>query len=225
MQHVLDNPVWHALNGPHKRIALGRGQARRYPRDVAPFSAIAEPTDAAYADLAIDLPANMEARLFRPAEEPAPLRWETVSTKPIMQMTASTLTTEASDTEPTALGAKDVPDMLDLAALTTPGPFAARTPMLGHYEGYREHGRLLAMGGERLRLPGFVELSAICVHPAAHGRGLGAAITRHLARRVLESGAIPFLHVFPENPAIRLYQRRGFHERACLWVTWRRVAR
>jgi hypothetical protein len=39
----LDNPVWYALTGPHANIAIGRGGARHYPRDKAPFSAIAEP--------------------------------------------------------------------------------------------------------------------------------------------------------------------------------------
>lgn len=47
MPHPLDNPVWHALTGPHANVALGRGAARHYPRDIAPFSAIAEPTAAA----------------------------------------------------------------------------------------------------------------------------------------------------------------------------------
>ena len=37
----LDNPAWHALTGPHAAFALGRGMARHYPRDVAPFSAVA----------------------------------------------------------------------------------------------------------------------------------------------------------------------------------------
>ncbi|HEY2610381.1 MAG TPA: GNAT family N-acetyltransferase, partial [Reyranella sp.] len=59
--NVLDNPVWHALSGPHRGHAIGNGRARHYPRDMAPFSAIAEPTEAAYADLAADLPANTEA--------------------------------------------------------------------------------------------------------------------------------------------------------------------
>src|SRR5438309_7756693 len=49
---LLDNPIWHALGGPHCRHALGRGLARHYPRDIAPFSAIAEASAAAYADLA-----------------------------------------------------------------------------------------------------------------------------------------------------------------------------
>ena len=56
--NLLDNPVWHALTGSHRTHAFGRGEARHYPRDVAPFSAIAEPSAQAYADLAADLPAR-----------------------------------------------------------------------------------------------------------------------------------------------------------------------
>jgi hypothetical protein len=41
MGHPLDNPVWHALTGPHAGVALGHGAARHYPRDMAPFSALA----------------------------------------------------------------------------------------------------------------------------------------------------------------------------------------
>jgi hypothetical protein len=70
--NLLDNPVWHALTGPHRAHALGRGAARHYPRDIAPFSAFVEPTEQAYADLAADLTANTEARLFRPSVEPLP---------------------------------------------------------------------------------------------------------------------------------------------------------
>src|SRR5665213_3171457 len=66
----LDNPVWHALTGPHCVNAIGHGAARHYPRDMAPFSAITEPSPEAYADLAVDLPPGTEARLFRPSEEP-----------------------------------------------------------------------------------------------------------------------------------------------------------
>jgi ribosomal protein S18 acetylase RimI-like enzyme len=78
------------------------------------------------------------------------------------------------------------------------------------------------MGGERFRLPGFVELSGICVHSDARGRGLGAAITSYLARAARERGEMPFLHVFPENPAMALYRRIGFRERIRLYVIWLR---
>src|SRR5258708_37791741 len=83
MSGPLDNPVWHALTGPHAWFAFGRGAARHFPRDVAPFSAIAEPTASAYGDLAADLPPGLEARLFRPTKEATPPGWETISARPI----------------------------------------------------------------------------------------------------------------------------------------------
>src|SRR5688572_19300884 len=75
MEHPLDNPVGHALTGPHARFAVGRGRARHYDRDVAPFSAIAEATPTAYADLAAGLPAGTEARLYHLGPEPRPQGW------------------------------------------------------------------------------------------------------------------------------------------------------
>lgn len=77
----LDNPVWHALVGAHAGFAVGRGGAPHYPRDIVPFSAIAGPTPATCTDLANDLPAEMEARLFRPSKEPTPRGWETISAR------------------------------------------------------------------------------------------------------------------------------------------------
>jgi predicted GNAT family acetyltransferase len=117
----------------------------------------------------------------------------------------------------------DIPAMLMLAEAAKPGPFGPRTQELGRYVGIREkNGRLVAMAGERFRLPGYVELSAICVHPDASGQGLGAALTLHLARAAVARGEAPFLHVFPDNPAGELYARLGFHHRAKLWVLWHR---
>ena len=114
--------------------------------------------------------------------------------------------------------------MLALVKTTNPGPFASRTCELGVYVGIRDprDGQLIAMGGERFRLESHVELSAIAVHPAARGRGLGATITAHLARAAIARGEVPFLHVFPDNPALGLYRRLGFSKRATLWVLWRR---
>jgi ribosomal protein S18 acetylase RimI-like enzyme len=221
MEHVLDNPVWHALIGPQAALATGRGMARHYPREAAPFSAIAEAGDAAYADLAGDLAPGLEARLFRPDDEPAPMGWETISARPILQMVAEDIAAPPH-AEIVPLGPDDVQDMLDLAEAAKPGPFGPRTPQLGRYIGHRAGGRLLAMGGERFRPPGFVELSAIGVHPEARGSGLGAGITAHLAHAALLRGETPFLHVFPDNPAVALYRRLGFRERRTLWVLWRR---
>jgi predicted GNAT family acetyltransferase len=221
--NVLDNPVWHALEGPHRMHALGRGLARHYPRDMAPFSAIAEASAAAYADLAVGLPAGTEARLFRPQVEPLPEGWEEINCFAMLQMVA-TRQPESVDLPATPLSQADAPAMMDLVAATEPGPFGRRTPLLGRYLGIRHGDRLVAMAGERLRLPGHVELSAICVHPEARGKGYAAALTRSLMRRAFANGEVPFLHVRPDNKAaVALYRRLGFETRRELVVLWRRL--
>ena len=220
--NILDNPVWHALTGPHAVHAVGRGKARHYPRDMAPFSAIAEPSDAAYADLAADLPAGIEARLFRPVVEALPDGWEEISCFSMLQMVASRAPM-IGGVSAVALTPADAPAMLDLVAATEPGPFGTHTPLLGHYLGIHHDGRLVAMAGERLRLPGYVELSAICVHPEARGRGHAAALTGALMQRAFADDLVPFLHVRPENKAaVELYRRLGFVTRRELVVSWRR---
>jgi ribosomal protein S18 acetylase RimI-like enzyme len=220
--NLLDNPVWHALAGPHRAHAIGRGLARHYPRDAAPFSAIAEPSDAAYADLAADLPANTEARLFRPVREALPAGWEETGAFPMLQMVASHLP-QAIEAPLAALSADDAPAMLELVAAAQPGPFGPRTPKLGRYLGIRSEGRLVAMAGERMHLQGYVELSAICVHPDARGRGYGIALVGGLMRLAREQGDVPFLHVRPDNAgAVALYRRLGFEVRRETWVLWRR---
>ena len=211
MSEPLDNPVWHALTGPHAGFVFGPGAACHYPRDIAPFSAIAEPTAAAHRDLAADLPPGFEARLFRPADEAVPPGWETISARPIVQMVAGGTTPEPTGTASIVpLGKADVDEMLALAEAARPGPFDRRTVLLGNYVGIRRDGRLVAMTGERFRLPGYVELSAICVDPDRRGMGFGSRLTRYLARRAHALGEAPFLHVFPENPAMLLYARLGF---------------
>jgi predicted GNAT family acetyltransferase len=73
--------------------------------------------------------------------------------------------------------------------------------------------------------PGYVELSAICTHPDARGRGLAAHLTRQLMRAALDRGEIPFLHVRVQNEAaISLYERVGFAVRREIWVLWRKPA-
>ncbi len=136
----LDNPVWHALAGPHRAHAVGRGLALHYPRDMAPFSAIAEPSAQAYTDLAADLPSHTEARLFRPSEEPLPPGWEQLDAFPMLQMIAADV--PPPDASPVVLLSEaDGPAMRELVAAAKPGPFGPRTPALGRYLGVRHDGR------------------------------------------------------------------------------------
>jgi predicted GNAT family acetyltransferase len=105
----------------------------------------------------------------------------------------------------------DVPAMLALAGATKPGPFGPRTIELGRYIGIRHEGTLIAMAGERMRLAGFTEISAVCVDPAHRGRGLAAAMMSILVGSILDRSETPFLHAFSTNRrAIALYRRLGF---------------
>lgn len=225
MQHPLDDPIWSALSGPNARFAIGNGKALHFQRDVAPFSAISEPSDEAYADLAVQLPPGALARMFRPSLEPLPVGWEHVEDFPLLQMVAipEAIKRANRSTEISVLKAKDLPEMLELVSLTEPGPFGERTPELGLYVGIRERGRLTAMAGERMRVPGYVELSAISTLPEARGRGLAALLVRRLMHDAFERGETPFLHVVPTNiAAVSLYEKLGFTLRKELHVLRRR---
>jgi ribosomal protein S18 acetylase RimI-like enzyme len=161
--------------------------------------------------------------LFRPTDEAAPSGWERISARPIVQMVADGTMPEPAATDSIVpLGEADPEEVVALAEAARPGPLGRRTVLLGHYVGVRRDGRLVAMAGERFRLQGHVELSAICFHPEWRGVGFGSGLTRYLAHRARAHGEIPFLHVFPENAAMRVYARLGFRERARLWVLWRR---
>lgn len=108
-----------------------------------------------------------------------------------------------------------VAEMLALVELTQPGPFRQRTIELGDYYGVFADGRLVAMAGERLQTPHFTEISAVCTHPSARGRGLAAALTHHVASGISARGQTPILHVAEHNDtARRVYARLGFDVRA-----------
>lgn len=127
------------------------------------------------------------------------------------------VTAPKKDIAITALNASHVDEMLALTALTKPGPFMKRTIEFGNYHGIFEGNRLAAMGGERLHLDGFTEISAICTHPDFRGHGYGAAITHHLAQSVIQKGQTPFLHARVDNiNAIEIYKKLGFEIRSTI---------
>ena len=222
MTHPLDNPVWHALSGPHRGFAVRHGLAQHYPREVTVFSAIADASAQAFADLALGLPPDTEARLVRARVEPLPDGWQVTNDIPLLQMELRAFDGQPHDGAAiVTLGPQQRDAAMALVELTQPGPFGPRTLEMGHFIGVFEHGRLLAMAGERMRLDTHVELSAICTHPSARGRGLAESLMRRLMHDALQRGQQPFLHVLPSNTgAIALYRRLGFVTRAEMHYRW-----
>ncbi|MFC9128249.1 GNAT family N-acetyltransferase [Streptomyces sp. NPDC057099] len=216
---ALDDPVGESLRGHHGHLARRFGRAVTYLPGVATFSAVSAEADSEeWDDLARLLGRGEFADMFSCPATP-PSDWEPVFVLEGRQMVwAGESRSDVSRAEPdpavVRLGAESVPGMLDLVERTRPGPFWPRTHELGTYLGVHDGDTLVAMVGERLRPPGWTEISAVCTAPEARGQGHAARLVRALVARIVGRGDRPFLHVAEANTgAIALYERLGFETR------------
>lgn len=213
--HVLDRPVWESLASRHASLSEGDALAKRYARDVNLFASARDDSPAALDAL---------AALVKPREHVYVLQVPQIAVPPALRATKTAhgvqmVATRAIDAEIgdgiVVLGDADAPEMLALAQLTQPGPFLARTHEMGTFRGIRVDGRLAAMAGERMLMPGYAELSGVCTHPDFRGRGLARRLSAVAAAAMQARGEIPFLHAWKDNhPAIALYEKLGFRLRA-----------
>lgn len=216
---MLDNPIWSALTTDHAAVALGDEQARRYPAEIGPLSGMASPSEAGY-DALRALADGEGSVVVVFLDKPAHARagWRLVRDGVIDQMVASQPQLRSAalpnGVEMRALHADDAPAMVELAQLTEPGPFRLRTLALGSFFGILDAGRLLAMAGQRMRMPGFIEVSAVCTHPEARGRGYAGMLMSRVMEEIVRRGRVPFLHTYAHNrSAIRVYESLGFTRR------------
>jgi ribosomal protein S18 acetylase RimI-like enzyme len=216
----LDRPPWSALTTSHAAFAVGNELAWRYQPEFSPLSGVREVSAPCLAALSALMQPDEIVGLF--GAEPTAGEGDLVEVmhRPLEQFVYEKRDVSAGDLEFSVLSEADAPEMLALAKLTEPGPFAARTVLLGEYLGVRSGGGLIAMAGERMKFPGFTEISAVCTHPEYRGRGLAEALVRILMRNILDSGEVPFLHIFADNVAAgALYKKLGFTHRRSLVVS------
>jgi ribosomal protein S18 acetylase RimI-like enzyme len=219
MSHLLDRPIWNALNSRHAALSEGNSLARRYAPSIHPFASPRDASTESFAALAaIVRPGETILNLQR-EEMPLPAGFALVDEAAGVQMVADRALEEVHDDRIVRLGEADAVEMLDLATLTKPGPFTLRAQALGDFWGVRENGRLIAMAGERLKQEGWAEVSGVCTHPDARGRGLGKLLTLFVAGKIEARGEKPFLHTYAGNAtAIALYERIGFRLRSKMHV-------
>jgi ribosomal protein S18 acetylase RimI-like enzyme len=220
-ERALDNPVFASLATRHAAIAEGGALARRYPPAISPLGAVAAPTPECAAAMAALVGAGDDIRVAGPQLPRTPERFEVVQQVRIAQMVRrDRAPLPAPGREFARLGPRDVDAMMDLVALTRPGPFCRRTIELGRFVGVHEGGRLVAMAGERLWIDDFREVSGVCTHPRAQGRGLARALMAEVVNHMLAAGQTPFLHVEAAKAAVvAFYESLGFERRIELDIT------
>jgi ribosomal protein S18 acetylase RimI-like enzyme len=213
----LDNIIWHALTSRQTQFAQACGETRRFVSDVGPLAGFPAPSDKNYEALTeLARRGNGTIALFLESPfQPRP-GWRVIKGAPLIQMVRENgVEPDASLPLVQPLGAADNDEMIALATLTEPGPFGPRTRELGCFFGIRQQGKLVAMAGERMKVPGHTEISAVCTHPDHLGKGYAAALISKVMQGILQRGEIPFLHSRVDNKrAIELYTRLGFRERS-----------
>jgi ribosomal protein S18 acetylase RimI-like enzyme len=213
--HPLDRPVWNALATTHADLAEGSTLARRYQPSIVPFAAMADDGPESLAALTALPGADEMMVLVEAGPINVPPTLEVVIESKLVQMIRERPCERLTDPRITPLGEADAEDMLALATLTRPGPFTLKAQSLGTFWGIKLDGRLVAMAGQRMRQPGFGELSGLCTHPDFQGRGFGTLLFRFVAGEISARGDAVFLHAYANNtPAISLYERLGFTLRA-----------
>jgi ribosomal protein S18 acetylase RimI-like enzyme len=217
--HPLDNPIWNSLLTEHSPLAISNGLARRYPAAIGPLSGLTRQSAENYEALRVLAGPGGVVALFCTEPPSPPPGWTLIRGGLLTQMVCReprslAPVTLALGEELRPLAAADVPEMVALAELTEPGPFRQRTIELGAFFGIFHSGRLLAMAGQRMHLPKFVEVSAVCTHPDARGRGYARLLIGIVMEEIHRRGKTAFLHSFADNyGAIRVYESLGFTQR------------
>ena len=213
--HVLDRPIWTSLNSVHAKFSVGSKLARRFRDSISPFAAAQDESAQSLSKLAELIPEDGSIFVGQANTIVCPPGTGTSMRASVAQMLFDDCEIRLENNPAIErLSKTDASDMLALASLTNPGPFEEQTHLLGDFFGVKRDGRLIAMAGERLKQPGFTEISGVCTHPGYQRQGLGRELCKTLMARILDRKECPYLHVFTDNTgAIKLYEELGFRIR------------
>jgi predicted GNAT family acetyltransferase len=215
----LDRPVWAALKHA-PQLAEGDDLAKRFRRDVNLFASARDDSHSSLTALrGLVLESESIFMLQVPAISVPSGLVTTREAQGVQMLATRPVAALAGDHPIVELGDPDAPEMLALARLTEPGPFLPRTHTMGRFIGIRINGRLAAMAGERMRFPGFTEVSGVCTHPDFRGQGMARRLSSVVANAIQQRGEQAFLHAWTTNhAAIALYENLGFELRTAVRV-------
>ena len=218
----LDRPVWSMLTGRQAHLAEGDARALRLDRGYGVFGVAADTGAEAQAALAALIPPGEQLWIVEGERWPVPVGAREVKRAVLTQMVAEGAPPTAREGEPAiiGLGEADAADMAALAEHAKPGPWGPTTHRYGPFFGIRDdEGRLLAMAGQRMLMPGMAEVSGVSTWEDCRGRGYARTLIGHVMRDMVARGEQPFLHSYADNAgAIALYESLGFRIRRAVHV-------
>jgi GNAT superfamily N-acetyltransferase len=208
----LDNPVWHSLNEVHAGFSLNYDNLKCYPVDYCPFGGY---KDSERVPDSMDKYANLIDNFFIVGDRP-PFSQNLVLEKELicLQMLADHKIDVPVREKVIKLDNAHNKELFDLVNLVQPGYFKSKTILLGDYYGVFKNGALVSVTGERMKMTGFTEISAVVTHPDHTGKGYAKQLIAHTVNKISDENKTPYLHVAETNTAaISLYQRLGFATR------------
>jgi GNAT superfamily N-acetyltransferase len=208
----LDNPVWFSLSETHQAFSIGGGNIRFYRPDCCPFGGVVHDEDIAGT---IDAYSHKAVEFFIVGDRPrlpatVILKTELVCDQMVLYRGISI----QSPVKVVNLREEHRDVLFRLVNSVQPGYFMQQTFLLGRYYGIFADGRLVAVSGERMKMNGYTEVSAVVTLPGYTGKGYASSLVAHTVNEITREGRVPYLHVASGNKrAISLYEKLGFQFR------------
>jgi ribosomal protein S18 acetylase RimI-like enzyme len=211
-EQKLDNPVWYSLAESHKKLALVYNNTHFYHPDYCAFGAYNEIPDNGEDLVAY---AKLVPSFFIFGEKPSiPQSLKLKDELLCLQMIVRHKIDIPYTDEIVKLKDRHREALLGLVKIVYPEYFKSKTADLGNYYGIFKDNKLVTITGERMKMEGFTEVSAVITHPEHTGKGYAKQLVAHTANAILEQNKTPFLHVAKTNiSAVNLYQKLGFETR------------
>jgi len=209
----LDNPVWHSLSETHKVLSIDYGSAMFYDPSYCPFGAFTK--EEGLID-AVDKYSTFAGDFFIVGKKPEfPQKLSLKKELVCLQMVCEERIDICISESIIPLNSKTGADaFFNLVNKVQPGYIRNNTIHLGDYFGIYKDEVLVAATGERMKMEGLTEVSAVVTHPDHTGKGFAKQLVAYTVNKIFRENKIPFLHVAESNvPAITLYEKMGFGTR------------
>jgi ribosomal protein S18 acetylase RimI-like enzyme len=209
----LDNPSWYSLSEIHSGFAIDYEDIKFYQPEYCTFGGL---VNLKGTEAGINAYASLTDTFFVVGSKPnfsdkVLLRNELICNQMVID---KRIDIESNQHITELRTERHTADLFNLVNLVQPGYFRNRTSDLGNYYGIYKDNMLIAVTGERMKMDGYTELSAIVTHPAHTGKGYAKQLITHASQIISDEGKTAYLHVANTNVgAIHLYEKLGFRTR------------